>query len=401
MTEASGKVLSGTYEFRCRNCGSPLDVSPETIVAICSYCGYPNWIREDLKSEVLVVPALDESRILEKARERVSTDRDLKKIKDKITIGKPYLLYIPYYFADARSEADYWGRVRVRIRKCTGSGKDRRCETYTRIVTVSGHYGPFSQVLHIVARRGVGAFSIHALGLYYLEKRPETRKLEEVDLLKSKIRRILGVEIDRKTAADMALDEHLDSLRDRVTEEMISEAKRRAGIYSGSVVGATILAKRITPKNIDIKMSQITLLPLYIIPYKYQSGTYRFFMSGWDGVSIIAEEPMNMLSRLSWGLTSAVLPGILGGAAAYLLSLGKDAVYMGAFLGLLGMAASYYAFKMATRPVRVEVVEKRFQTVRGFLERTGKVISALSGGDVFSITKGLMKTGKEVLKKRR
>jgi len=28
-----------TLEFTCERCGAPLEVSPETIVAICPYCG--------------------------------------------------------------------------------------------------------------------------------------------------------------------------------------------------------------------------------------------------------------------------------------------------------------------------------------------------------------------------
>ena len=376
MATESGGVFTGTYEFRCKNCGSPLDVSPETIVAVCSYCGYPNWIREDLKSEILIVPAMSESKILEKARERVSTDRDLKKIKNMISLGKPYLLYIPYYFAKASSGAEYWGRVRVRMRKCSGSGKNRSCSYYSRTVTVSGYYGPFQQYLYVIARRGVKAFTVNALGHYYLESKPKPVKLEEAKLTRSGTRRILGVEIDEKTAADILLDEHLDVLRDKVTDEIIREAKRKADMmYSGSVVGASIIEKRIKPMNIDLKVSRITLLPLYIIPYTYQNGVYRFFMSGWDGLTIVAEEPMNTLSRLSWGLGGALISGIMGGLAGPAIVMGgRTGIFIGLLLGIIGLTSSYYTFKMATRPVRVEVANEKFASVKGFFKKTKRVL---------------------------
>jgi len=45
--------LSGVA-IRCGNCGAPLRMSPETIVAICSYCGSPNWVRETARRELPV-----------------------------------------------------------------------------------------------------------------------------------------------------------------------------------------------------------------------------------------------------------------------------------------------------------------------------------------------------------
>ena len=364
--------VTGSYEFKCSNCGAPLEVSPETIVAICSFCGYPNWIREDLKGEIRIVKALDENSIMSHARRRVETDRDLRKIAGSISLGKPLLVYIPYYFADATAEADYWGRVRVTMRKCSGSGKNRRCYTSTHIVTVSGHYGPFRKEYSLIGRRAVKAFSAKALGEYYLAKKPNPIRLEEAKLKRSTTRRILNVEIDEKTALDIALDTHLDNLRDRVTEEIKERARREARLrYSGSIIGTTIISKRIKPQNIDVKITPITLLPLYIIPYKYGNGVYRLFLSGWDGETIVAEEPMTLTQRIMYGTAGTLIAGGAGGLAGALIASGdSNMIAAGALLLLFGAAASYYTIRMATRPVRVEVVNERFKSLKEIVGKT-------------------------------
>ncbi len=366
------KVLVGSYEFRCSNCGAPLEVSPETIVAVCSYCGYPNWIREDLKSEIMIVEALSESKITARARERIKTDRDLKKIASAITLGKPLLVYIPYYFADAAAEADYWGRVRVTMRRCTGSGKERKCYTNTHIVTVSGHYGPFRKEYSIIGRRAVRAFSAKALGEYYLDKKPEPKPLEKIRLEKSTTRRILNVEVDQKTAIDIALDEHLDTLRARVEAEIRHRAERKADMmYPGTVVSSTIISKRIKPKNIDVKVSPITLLPLYIMPYRYGNGVYRLFLSGWDGTTIVAEEPMTLFHRILYGSAGTLVAGGAGGLAGAMFYSGSgELAIAGALVLLFGAAISYYTIRMATRPVRVEVVNERFKSLKEIAGKT-------------------------------
>lgn len=365
-------VQIGSYEFRCSNCGAPLEVSPETIVAVCSYCGHPNWILEDLKSEIMIVEALSESKITAEARERIRTDRDLKKIASSITLGRPLLIYIPYYFADASAEADYWGRVRVTMRRCTGSGKERNCYTTSHIVTVSGHYGPFRREYSIIGRRAVKAFSAKALGEYYLGEKPEPKPLEEIRLEKSSTRRILNVEIDQKTAIDIAFDEHLDTLRDKVEAEIRRRAERKADMmYPGIVVSSTIISKRIKPRNIHVKVSPITLLPLYIIPYRYGNGVYRLFLCGWDGTTIVAEEPMSLFHRLLYGSAGALIAGGAGGLAGAMFYSGSGKLAVaGALVLLFGATTAYYTIRMATRPVRVEVVNERFKSLKEIVGKT-------------------------------
>ncbi len=383
----SREIVTGTYEFRCSNCGAPLDVSPETIVAVCSYCGYPNWVREDLREELYIVEPLSEKEILEKVWERMRRDRDLRRIASQITIHKPLQIYIPYYFADAVSEADYEGRVRVYLRRCTGSGKNTTCQTYPTTVYVKGHYGPFREEIPIIGRRGVRAFSIKILGRYYLETRPERKPLSSIKLDRSETRRILTVEIDKETAKTIALDDHLDELRRRVVEEMKKKAEKIARRSTReNVVKSVVIWKRIKPMNVNLRISPITLLPLYVIPYTYSNGTYRLFLTGWDGETIVAEEPMNMFTRLIWGATGTIGSGVFGGLAALSISLlGRYGVF-GVIFAIIGGALSYYSIRMATRPVRVEVVGEKFKTMKLVGKRVWSILSKINEAiDEFTI----------------
>ena len=375
MAISSDNEVSSATIFRCRNCGAPLDVSPETIVAICSYCGYANWIREDLKEDILIVESLKDNEILGKARNRIETDKDLRSIAKYISVLRPYLVCIPFYFVDVKAEADYSGTVNVRVRKCTGSGKKRRCWITTYTVHVEGHYGPFSASYPIICRRGVKAFSANALGTYYLRNPVKPKYLSEMDFEAKTTRRILAVEIDRKTAMDIALDDHLDTLRDKVTKEIKREAESRVR-WRGAVVGSTIIWKKITPKNIRIRSSSIIILPLYIVPYSYRRGVYRLFLSGWDGETIVAEEPMKLSNRILWGGGGALIAGLLGGAAITLFNTEDlTGIIMGAIALAIGGYSSWYSLKMATRPVRVEVVGEKFRAIKELGEKVGKILS--------------------------
>ncbi len=396
MESAWEEPVKASEMYRCNSCGAPLEVSPETIVAICSYCGYPNWIREDLKEAIFVVEALPEKKIVEKAWERIRTDKDLKKLASFIQVGRPFAVYVPFYFSDASAMADYDADVVVRIRKCRGSGKERRCWTETHRVHVSGVYGPYTASYPVVARRGVRAFSVQVLGHYYLKHPVKAKKIEEIKFTRTKARRILGVEIDKKTASDIVLNEHLNVLRDKVTSHIKSEAESKAMIYGGVVEGSTILRKRITPRNVKVRVSNIILLPLFIIPYYVRRELYRFFISGWDGETIVAEEPMNLLTRMLWGTGGTILAGLLGGAGASIISTSTEAVplILGGLMIAAGAYTSYYSMKIATRPVKVEVVGERFRAIKKFLGAAEKVkglpisldgIAGIIGAEAISI----------------
>ncbi len=370
--------MDSAEAYVCKQCGAPLDVSPETIVAVCSYCGYPNWIREDLKGDIFVVKALAERDILKTVKKRIEVDKDLKNIKSMIEVGRPFQIYVPYYFVQARAQARYHGIVNVYVRKCSGSGKNRRCWTTTYRVPVSGDYGPYEAVYPIVGRRGVRSFSLNVLGRYYLKKHVKPVRIEDVRWERSSARRILSVEFPVKTAFDIALDSHLDTLRRLVENQMKREAESSVR-WRGTVVGSRIVTKHIEPHNIKLRSSPIILLPLYIVPYRFRSGIYRFFVSGWDGVTIVAEEPMKPLRRVLAAAGGSLLAGATGTAAAFLALLGDITLgILSAILFGIGAYGGYIAGKYATSPVKVEVVDERFRVFKEFAGKVKKVAGVVN-----------------------
>ncbi|MEM0062124.1 MAG: zinc ribbon domain-containing protein [Ignisphaera sp.] len=342
-----------SQSFRCSNCGAPLDVSPETIAVVCSYCGYLNWIREDLKEEILVVKPLGEREILKKI-EAFGSRKKLGQVFKETNLSKLTLVLVPFYLVDVSAQADYNANVVVSIRKCRREKNEERCWTESRNVFVKGVYGSYNDIVPVAGRRGSNVLSVRVLGKKYAVSRVEAVPLGEAKLDKNVWRGILSIEVDKKTAMDIALNEHLNRLRSIVTEVIKREAESRVRMRGEHVVGSTILWKRITPINVKAATSKPTLLPMYTAVYMYGGGIYRVILCGWDGETIAFERPMRMSERIAWGTLSAIASGVLGGLSGMLIMANPIASLP---LLVIGGVASWYCMKKALTPVKTTVVE--------------------------------------------
>jgi hypothetical protein len=335
--------------FRCVNCGAPLEVSPETIAIMCSYCGYLNWVRAGLKEEVLVVKPLDERELLKRLQGFASRRGLGGVLKEENVVSRAFIA-VPYYFVDAVAEADYSGKVAVRVRKCRRE-KDREvCWTESRSVFVKGVYGPYGNRIPVVARRGAEAVSVKALASKYMGGRAEALPIEGAGLGKGFWRGVLSIEVDKGAAMDIALNIHLNKLREIVTNEIKREAERIARRWGETVVGSTIIWKRITPKNVKVVASKPVLLPMYIASYRYGNELYRVILCGWDGDVIVLEKPVKASERALWAALAALTAGLLGG-----LGIATLVVYVGFLLIILGFAASWYCMRRALAPVKAKI----------------------------------------------
>ncbi|MCC6046025.1 MAG: hypothetical protein LM572_04525 [Ignisphaera sp.] len=335
--------------FRCVNCGAPLDVSPDTIAVVCNYCGYLNWVRADLKEEVLVVKPLDERELLKRLQEFASRKRLADVLKEENIVSKTFVA-VPYYFVDVAAEADYSGKVSVQVRKCRREKDRETCWTESRSVFVKGVYGPYENRIPVIARRGTEAVSVKALVSKYMGGKAEALPIESVGLSKSFWRGVLSIEVDKKVAMDIALNIHLNKLREVVTSEIKREAERTARRWGETVVGSTIIWKRITPKNIRATTSKPVLLPMYIASYRYGNELYRAILCGWDGDVIVLEKPVKACERALWTALAALSAGILGG-----VGIATVKAYIGFLLIILGFAASWYCMRKALAPVKAKI----------------------------------------------
>lgn len=357
-------------ELRCRNCGAPLEVSPETIAIVCSYCSYLNWIREDIKDEVLVVKPLRDKDILEKVRGFVSR-QGLGDVFSPSNLSKSVTILAPFYFVDVSAEADYNGIVAVDIRRCVGSRNQKKCWTETHKVRVSGVYGPTKDVIPISGRRGADVLSIKALAYRYKKNKVDATSLAALELDKGIWKNILSIEIDRKTALDIAIDSHLDIVRKTIETTMRREAERRASAR-GTVVSSRIIWKRITPRNVKAVTSPPILLPMCILTYKYGDEVYRAVVCGWDGDVMVLERPMKKMDRILWGTAAALSSGVSGGLAASMLVAGSDVgIGVGILLILIGGYLSWYCVRKAIAPVKSSLIGSSIRELKKYSESPG------------------------------
>ncbi|MEM0005605.1 MAG: zinc ribbon domain-containing protein [Ignisphaera sp.] len=336
-------------EYRCSNCGAPLDVSPETIAIVCSYCGFLNWVREDLKEEVLVVKPIEEGQALKRLAD-FATKKGLGEVFRQSNLSKAAVVAIPFYFVDVSAEANYSGRVAVRVRKCRREKDSERCWIDTHNIYVRGVYGPYSGTVPVVARRGSDVVSVKALANRYMASRVEAVPIGKVELDRNVWSSILSIEIDRKTAMDIALDTHLDSMREMVENVIRREAENRVRMRGENVVGSTVIWKRITPINVKMVSSKPILLPMYIAVYRYGNDMYRSILCGWDGEAIVLERPMKRLERVAWGSLAAIASGVLGG-----LGVAAIGIWIGIGLIAIGSIASWYCMRKALMPVKSSI----------------------------------------------
>jgi hypothetical protein len=355
---------------RCSNCGAPLDITPETIATVCSYCGYLNWVRQDLKEDVLIVKPLDDKQLQEKIR-NFAVSRRLGEVFKDINIVELTLTLVPFYFIDISAEADYSGRVLVYITKCRRTKQGERCWTETRMVHVDGVYGPYRNVIPMIARRGCDVFSAKSIAYKYLEDNPRAIPIASAELSKNVWRNILSIDLDKKSVIDIALDMHLDKLREIVVKVIKREAEGKVMMRgNGMVTGSTIIWKKITPINIKMSSSKPVLLPVYTAVYRYGGGLHRLIVCGWDGDIIAFERPMKTGERISWGLLGAIASGVLGGLAGFLYTIN---MFASAGLFILGSIASFYCMRRALSPIKSSIVEPRYRKVLS-VEKISSVI---------------------------
>ncbi|MEM2137301.1 MAG: hypothetical protein QXI93_05030 [Candidatus Methanomethylicia archaeon] len=321
-------MYTGSLEFKCRNCGGKLDVTPETLMVICDYCGTPNWFIESTE-EIMVVPSIGGDDVLKSFLARVSEDSDLKHIADKIKIVEVSGVYIPFYFFSIRVEGFYEGWEVEKVVK--SSGKQRRVETRRRKVSEK-----FSSVLKIpvLGRRSAEDFSLKKLASHYKYSNPKAIPIGELKSLRDPKISFLRSEIGFDEASMIARDDAGDIIRNRVSSK-VSELTK-------FVCNTTILEK-----------SPLILLPYWYIIYSYGDAQYKVAYSGWDKHLLLAQEPVMGYHRL--GYLAGVLSGCAVSAFGLTLSLtgGLDI-----FFSVLSLAAgcviSWFFGNKLVSDVRVE-----------------------------------------------
>mgnify|MGYP000002778015 CR=1 FL=1 len=310
------------HEYRCTNCGATLKVTPETIVAICEYCGAPNIISGILSEEDLyLVPSVGEGRVLEEFWRRVNTDVDLRSIASKIRPVSIEGSYIPFWLSRVELEGEviyrkteYHGK-RVRVKRVK--------ESFSRTIWVD-----------IVARRQVKHLGLRELVERYLSERPESIKLSEIPMDRWREIKlpILNLEYDRAEAEASIRDRSIDLVREE-WEGRVSD-----------IIFFSAEIKSMTKPN-------LIFLPLWTVIYRYGGGLYFAQHDGWSGRPLVFAEPIRAFRRIIYAL-GMISSTILGGLSGYALL--HEATSIGIFILLASISLGYFSGKRFISDVRVE-----------------------------------------------
>ena len=341
---------------RCQRCGAPLELTPETIVAVCEYCGFPNWTGQAYVYPIEIVPA--RSREAYQIFQRyLDQDPDMRGLRDKVNLKAVDTIYIPLYVAQVHAMARYFGvaivtMTRTRIVK-TSRGTEVRTETRQVQVTVRGtNEGDYE--IPLVARRVVDKTMVDPLISYYMKTRPSSTPIAQVDWEEVK-GSVLASEVPPQDAQVWARDEACDRLQEDTEKKMADEARKRAMAMSPGWVPTTVswASKRIPCLAENKWLSPITLVPMIVAYYSYAKSLYKAAFAGWDGAKVYAEEPLTPGQRALYAGGMILSSGLLGGAGAAVLAGAGDAG-IGAFMLLAALAGSYYLGKKVVADVRVE-----------------------------------------------
>ncbi|RLF23270.1 MAG: hypothetical protein DRN15_06725 [Thermoprotei archaeon] len=320
-----------TEEYRCSRCGAPLEVSPETIMAICEYCGFPNIISGtlDLK-RVYIVPSLRREDAVKAFHKLIERDFDLRRLKRDISIVDLEGYYIPVWLGEAKvsGEVEYYRYEERNIGGESTRVKARYKERIDRVIKVP-----------IIGRRQIGGLGIDELVKKFVcEENVASRRLadvEEDEWMRMRLK-ILNTEIDETDAISRMREDAVDIVREQYLE-------KAEGIEYFSC----------TTK--ELRNVGLFLVPIWWVYYKYKGSIYQAVFSGWDMSCIARTEPLTFLRRLLLvGVATGVivLMSILNGP---LLQMAKEINVLG-WLALCGflLSVAYKASREALEDIRIE-----------------------------------------------
>jgi hypothetical protein len=323
----------------CSHCGAPLEVTPDSVVAVCRFCGMPNFLLGDL-AEVLAVPTLSSSEVVNKAVERTKKDLSLRRRMSAINFTSPDLYYLPFYFVEGVLKADYKANVLVIYRR-----SQPRTETISKVVRVAGQVS-LSDVAAVLARRAPWGLSADELAKHFLETAPKPKAL--ADVIAQGKNAFLAAEITPERAKAKAVKILISRLLTRVEEDAAAKAKEAVGVKTATAI---VQDKTVDYEVARLEASRLTYLPLWVMTYLYDGSHYHYYVAGWDGRVVLAEEPVFAEHRAASLLGTVAAGGFLGG-------LGATYLFSDFFTGVLtligGGVLSYAAAGGLLRSRRVE-----------------------------------------------
>ena len=180
---------------------------------------------------------------------------------------------------------------------------------------------------------------------HYFKTAPGATALADVAKNASTSAAFLAAEFDAERAKAKAVKAALPRLLAAVDEDAALKARIKVGVLTASAV---VEDKAVDYEVERVEASSLTYLPMWITPYVYKGSFYKYYMAGWDGAVVLAEEPSFVENKVASGLAAALAAGLGGG----ILALGNELV--GALGAATGAVLAYVASGGLLRSRRLE-----------------------------------------------
>jgi len=271
--------------FKCPNCGAPIEVTPDSLVVKCRYCGYVEY--RDPGYDVFVFPSLSREEITRRFWDRMRSDSDMGKYVNKISIDSITSIFVPFYVVDYDAQYFFVGERRETRTRTVNVGGRVTTQTEVRIVKVRDS-GSVSGVDAILGRRHIEELGVKELSTQV--KQLDISAAVHASKYKwgKEVYAVMGFDIEPKEVNAIA--------RDVIAEKLKTWVKRKYRLDRLNVYLC----------RVNVKDFKAVLVPIYIITYKFRNAIYSIAFSGVDGRQLVAIEPV---------LTKHLVM-YLGGAAA-------------------------------------------------------------------------------------
>jgi hypothetical protein len=324
--------------YKCKNCGAPIEYTPDSIVIKCNYCGYYEYLNPGF--QVFVLESLDKSKMEEIFWNRMRNDSQMKKYINEISLEQMEGFYVPVYYCNYFAEYFFIGEKVV-----TRTVRNSKGRVTTRIERIKvSDEGEKSGSKTLPAKKYIEELGIKEL-CFQVESLIE---LEKANLAKAEeIKWNFKGEI---LAFDFNPEEMKKIFEDIIAEEIKNEIKNKYGLSEIKILSCNVNIKEIIP----------VYVPIWIASYKFKDMIYSISFNGKTGSQLVAMEPMFKSQRILSVILSSIITVLLTFMLSSLflsglfLFLNTEILILFLIFIIILLSASMYFMNRAFKGERIE-----------------------------------------------
>jgi hypothetical protein len=319
-------LIAAGLAVKCPSCGASLDLSPDTVVYVCRYCGWSGFVTKEEISIAGVLP-------MDMAALRSSTEDFLRKRTGAShTVTEQKLVLAPFWLVKSHNHTKYNGYRRETRSRTTGSGKNQHTEVYVVYRPVKGVMDD-DEVLSLFARRHERMFALEGAEDVVRRSSPAQYTADQLKGL-GKVGEFLSSSIGLDEAKHWAETKVFDMHRSKV-EGMCTKV---FDCYT----------------DVSVLAAQLVFYPLYIVRFENKGRTFRLLTDASNGRVIEAEVPLTAAQRVGFLLAGYGSAAALGAASFAILSstVVENALAYALLIGGVALGLASATTILATRAER-------------------------------------------------